>query len=406
MILKKTAQFALTACLLLMVTAVAIPNPQEKQYKDRAEYDVITKVYGEADPATKITLLNEWVQKYPETDYHEERTRLYLDSYQKTGQTAEAVAAAKELIGKVPDDFTAHYVITLSSPYLGNADEETVNDGITAAKAVLEGVDKQFAAKPDAIAQAAWDNAKTQAQTSAHLTIGWGKMQQKDNTAAEEAFSKVLSIDPSRGQVSYWLGQVVLAQQDAAKYDLAFFSFARAALYDGPNAMPAEGRTQVLDYVQTLVRKNYGDQAYDVYWPKIEAMARSGALATERIELKSTEELQFEQDQKSRKENPGLWVFKDLKATLLGPTGDSTWSELRGKLTPKMDLFVVSATPPERPASINLASEAGGRTEVIVTLENRRRTGVRTGSKLTIDGVASGLTKEPFRLTLNDGHTF
>ena len=404
MILKKAAQFALTTCLLLMVAAIAIPNPQEKNYKDRAEYDVITKVYGEADPAKKLALLDEWTEKYPETDYHVERASFYLDSYQKTGQTVEAVEAAKKLLTKVPDSFTAHYVITLSSPYLGKADNQTVNDGIDAANAVLKLVDQQFANKPETVAQAAWDNAKQQAVASSHLTIGWGRMQQKDNSAAEKAFREVLSIDQSRGQVSYWLGQVVLAQQDAAKYDQAFISFARAALYDGPNSMPAEGRTQVLEYVQNLLKSNYGDEAFDLYWPKIEEMAKAGALPSERIELKSSEELQFEADQKSRKENPLLWVFKDLKTGLLEQ--DAMWGNLNGKLTPKMRLYVVSASPPERPATINLTSEPGGSTEVVLNLENRLRSGLRTGSMVTIDGVASGLSKSPFRLTLTDGHTF
>ncbi|MCY4535531.1 MAG: tetratricopeptide repeat protein [Bryobacterales bacterium] len=403
MILKKAAHFALTTCLLLMVAALAVPNPQEKNYKDPAEYDLIVKVYGEADPARKLALLDEWTEKYPETDYHVERARFYLDSYQKTSQNAQAVKAAKTLLTKVPDDFSAHYVIMLLSPYLGKADEQTVNDGVDAANAVLKLVDQQFANKPDTIAQAAWDDAKQQTVASSHLTIGWGRMQQKDNTAAEKAFREVLSIDPSRGQVSYWLGQVVLAQQDAAKYDQAFISFARAALYDGPNSMPAEGRTPVLEHVQNLLKSTYGDEAYELYWPKIEEMAKAGALPTARIELKTDEVLQYEADQKSRQENPMLWTFKDLKASLLGSTGDKTWADLNGKLTPKMRLFVVSASPPERPATINLTSEQGGRTEVVLNLENRSRTGFRTGSMLTIDGVASGLSKSPFRLTLTDG---
>ena len=406
MILKKSAQLALTACLLLLVAAIAIPNPQQKNYKDRAEYDLIAKVYGEADPSNKLTLLDEWAEKYPETDYDVERIRFYLDSYQKTGRTAEAVEAAKQLLGKVPEEFTAHYVITLSSPYLGKADQQTLNDGIKAANAVLALADKQFANKPEAVAQEAWDNAKQQALVSAHLTIGWGRMQQKDNVAAEKSFREVLSIDPSRGQVSYWLGQVVLAQQDASKYDMAFMSFARAALYDGQNAMPAEDRKQVLEYVQKLLLGNYGQAAYDLYWPKFEAMAKAEALPSARIELKSTEELQYEADAKSRKENPELWVFKDLKTRLLEPGGDAIWSDLNGKLTPKMRLYVVSASPPERPATINLASEPGGAIEVVLNLENRLRSGLRTGSMLRIDGVASGLRKDPFRLTLIDGHTF
>ncbi len=404
--LRQATQSALAACLLLMVATVAVPNPQKKEYKDRAEYDIISKVYAEADSTKKLALLDEWKQKYPETDYHLERTRFYLDSYQKTGKTAEAVEAAKELLAKVPGDFTANYVITLFSPNLGTGDAQIVADSTKAAKALLQALPAQFGTKPDTVAQDAWDNARQQAEAAAHQTIGWGQMQNKDNAGAEVSLGKVLGIDPSRGQVSYWLGQVVLAQNDASKYDIAFFAFARAALYDGPGAMTAEGRAQVLEYVQNLLKKNYGDESFELYWPRFEEMAKASALPTERIELKSTDQLKFEAEQKSRKENPLLWRFKDLRTALVGPDGATTWGRLNGALSPRMRLYVVSAAPPERPATINLTSEPGGSTEVVLNLENRRRTGVRRGTMLTVEGVAAGLRREPFRLTLNDGKTF
>lgn len=405
MSLRHVSQIALGLCLLLMVAAVAIPNPQEKQYKDRAEYDLITKVYGEGNPANKLALLDEWKQKYPETDYNLERLQFYLDSYQKTGKTAEAVDVAKDLLEVIPGNFAANYAITLFTPYLGRADEGTVDDGMGAAQELLEIIPTQFGTKPDTVAQEAWDNARNQAVAAAHLTVGWGQMQKKENSQAEESFGKVLEIDPSRGQVSYWLGQVVLAQNDVAKYDVAFFNFARAALYDGPNAMPAEGRTQVLEYVQTMLKKNYGDKSFELYWPKFEEMARASAIASERIELKSAQQLEFEAEQASRKENPLLWVFKDLRTALTGSNGDSTWGNLNGALTPRMRLYVVSATPPERPGTINFSSEPGGSVELVLNLENRRRTGVRSGTMLTFEGVADRLVRSPFRLTLNDGKT-
>ncbi len=405
MSLTNTTRFALATCLLLMVVAVAVPNPQKKEYKDRAEYDIITKVYAEADPARKLALLGEWSEKYPETDYHLERSRFYLDSYQKTGSMPEAIGAAKELLGKVPGDFTANYVITLFSPNLGKADTATTEDAMIAARELLDALPKQFGTKPQSVAQADWDSARTQAEAAAYQTIGWSQMQRKENPAAEESFRRVLKLDPSRGQVSYWLGQVVLAQNDASKYDVAFSSLARAALYDGPNAMTGEGREQVLEYVQTLLKKNYGEESFDVYWPKFESMARAGALPSERIELKSSEQLKFEAEQKARKENPLLWVYKDLKTALTGAQRDATWAKLNGALTPKLRMYVISATPPERPATINFSSEPGGGVEVVLNLENRRRTGVRAGTMLTFEGVAAGLTREPFRLTLNDGKT-
>lgn len=401
--LRNATRTALALCLLLMVAAVAIPNPQEKQYKDRAEYDLITKVYGEQNPASKIVLLDEWKEKYPETDYNLERLQFYLDSYQKTSKTAEAVDVAKELLAVVPGNFAANYAITLFTPYLGRADDGTIGDGIKAANELLGVIPTQFGTKPDTVAQDAWDNARSQAEVAAHLTIGWGQMQRKQNSDAEASFNKVLQLDPSRGQVSYWQGQVILGQNDAEKYDVAFFHFARAAIYDGPNAMAPEGRTQVLDYVQNMLKKNYGENSFNVYWPRFEEMAGASALPAERIELKSDQQLDFEAEQKSRKENPLLWTFKDLKKALTGPQGGTTWGNLNGALSPKMRLYVVSATPPERPGTINFSSEPGGSVEVVLNLENRRRTGVRSGTMLTFEGVAAGLRASPFRLTLNDG---
>ncbi len=404
--LRKITPLAVTTCLLVMVAAVAVPYPQEKKYKDRGEYDVLSKVYAEADPAKKLALLDQWSEKYPETDYHVERTQFYLDSYQKTNQNEKAVETAKELLGKMPGNFTANYAITLLSPYLGKSDAGTLDTAAKAAQDLLAGMDKQFAAKPDNVPQEAWDNARKQAEALAHKTTGWAAMQKKDNLTAEKSFTQSLKIDQTQAQVSYWLGDVVLKQKDVGKNDLAMFAFTRAAVYDGPNAMPAEGRAQIEDYVKNLLEGYAGETGLNEYWPRLEAMAKTSAFPTEDLNFKSKAELAFDAEQKARADDPLLYKYIDLKTALTGANGDSIWGDLQGKLTPKMNLYVVSASPPERPATINLTSKPGSPVEVVLNLENRRRTGVRSGSKLTIDGVAASLTKAPFKLVLNDGHTF
>lgn len=404
--LRKITPLAVTTCLLVMVAAVAVPYPQEKKYKDRGEYDVLSKVYAEADPAKKLALLDQWSEKYPETDYHVERTQFYLDSYQKTNQSEKAVGTAKELLGKMPGNFTANYAITLLSPYLGKSDAGTLDTAAKAAQELLAGMDKQFAAKPDNVPQEAWDNARKQAEALAHKTTGWAAMQKKDNLTAEKSFTQSLKIDPTQAQVSYWLGDVVLKQKDVEKNDLAMFAFTRAAVYDGPNAMPAEGRAQIADYVKNLLEGYAGETGLNEYWPRLENMAKTSAFPTEDLNFKSKAELAFDAEQKARADDPLLYKYIDLKTALTGANGDTVWGDLRGKLTPKMNLYVVSASPPERPATINLTSKPGSPVEVVLNLENRRRTGVRSGSKLTIDGVAASLTKAPFKLVLNDGHTF
>ena len=225
-------------------------------------------------------------------------------------------------------------------------------------------------------------------------------MQRKQNVEAEKEFTSVLKLNPASAQVSYWLAQVVLAQANPKKNSLAIFSFARAATYDGPGALAPEGRQKVDSYLTQLYTKFAGTQEG---LAELKSQAKVSTFPPTGLGIKSSAVRKFEHQQKMRKEHPLRYVFIDLKANLRGPNGDAIWGDLNGKLTPEMRLIVVGSEPPERPKTVRLTSTERGRTEVVLNLENRLRSGLRTGSELKFEGVAAALTKEPFRLTLNYG---
>lgn len=405
--LKRFTHIALAASLLLLVTGAALPSPQEKAQKtpkDQQEYELINQAFKETDPAKKIQLLQQWKDKYPETAFSVERVQQFMAAYQATNQGAKAIASAKELLKLNPGDFSAYVTITTTTPSLGKTDAATLGDGESAAAALIKtGLAQRFQAanKPATVSDAQWNDAKKQIEGSAHQTLGWIAMQRKDHKGAEAEFKKVLGLNPSSGQVSYWLGSVVLAQRDPKKNTLAMFSFARAAVYDGPGALAPDGRTQVDEYLGK-VYESYAGTTDGL--EELKAMAKSSPLPPAGMaDIESAAVRKFKADQKSRAENPKRWIFLDLKAGLLGAQGDSIWSDLKGKLTPETRLFVVSAVPAARPQTINLSSEKGGAIEVVLKLENRLRQGVGSGREVSFEGVAVALTKSPFRLTLNDG---
>ena len=406
MMLRRITHAALAGSLLLLVTAAALPSPQEKaekRAKDTQEYELINKTFEETNPATKLQLLDQWKEKYPTTDYDEERMRLYMAAYQGTNQGAKAVETAKEILEKIEGDFGANFTITSLTPFLGKSDAASYDDGVNAAKALLGGgIDKQFAAaqKPAQVSQAQWDGAKKQAQTSAHQTTGWVAMQRKQNVDAEKEFTSVLKLNPASAQVSYWLAQVVLAQAKPDKNSLAIFSFARAATYDGAGALPPEGRQKVDEYLTQLYTKFVGTEEG---LAELKAQAKASAFPPAGLEIKSAAVRKFEHEKKMRAEHPLRYRFIDIKANLQGSNGDAIWGDLNGKLTPEMRLIVVGSEPAERPRTIRLTSTEGGGTELVLNLENRLRSGLRSGSELKFEGVATAMTKEPFRLTLNDG---
>jgi tetratricopeptide (TPR) repeat protein len=408
--LRKLTYAGLAGCLLLLVTSAAIPSPQEakaaedkKAPKDQQEYELISKAFDpKTPPPDKLKYLDEWKQKYPETAYEVDRLRVYVASYQQTSQGRKAVDASKELLAKVPGDFSALYTIASQTPFLENTAEADWAEGEKAGQALLGGgIEKQFEGtnKPANVTQEQWDNAKAQTIGTVHQTLGWIAMQRGDHVKAEQAFVKSIQANPNSGQVSYWLGQEVLAQADPDKNELALFSFARAATYDGPGSLPPQGRQQLNDYLIKVYTKYTGtEEGLD----KLKAMAANSALPPDDLEIESAEVRRFKEDQARRKADPLLYTFIDLKNTLLSPKGDATWGNLRGKLTPQMRLYVVSADS-ARPTTINLSSKRGGPIEVVLDLENRLRSAPAPGSKVKFEGVASSLAKSPFRLGLTDG---
>ena len=407
MMLKKITHAVLAVSLILLVTAAAAPSPQEKQEKrpkDQQEYEMINKAFGTAPSAALLEVLDQWKAKYAETAYDIERIRLYMASYQAANQGDKAVATAKELLGKVPGDFSGNFTIASLTPFLGKTDAGTFGDGVKASKDLLgSGIAKQFAVanKPAQVSQAQWDDAKKQAQVSAHQTLGWVAMQRKDNKGAESELKQTLGLNGNLGQVSYWLGQVTLAQADPNKNTLAMYSFARAAVHEGTGALPPEGRKQVGDYIKQLYEKFAG--SLDGYDGLLAAAKNSALPPPDFPEIKDAATQKAEADLAFSKNYPLRYQFVMLKENLQSAAGDATWGNLKGKLTPKFRLFVVSATPARAPNKLTLTSSKGGAAQVTLNLENRMRAAPGKGTAVAFEGVATTLTKRPFMLVLNDG---
>ncbi len=412
--LRRFAPLTLSAVVSMCICAVALPQQggeqakkemteEEKNERARQEYALIKPLYEQPamDPAKRLQILDEWKEKFPETDHAEHRLRFYLDGYQKTGQNGKAVGTAKRILAVVPGDFSANATISSLAPNLRKTDAQTLADSAAASNALLNGgIEKYFANKPAQVPQATWDKTRKQVEISARQTLGWVAMHKKDNVAAEREFTKVLASSPQSALASFWLGQVVMAQGNPDKNELAMFSLARAVAYEGPGALPSDFRLKQAEELKMRWVKFTGTEEG---LAEMKELAKNQPFPPADLEIKSASQRKFEAEQRHRKQNPKLYVFIDLKKTLRGPGGDSTWSQLRGKLTPEMRLYVISATPASRPKTINLSSKRGGAVEVVLTLENRLRSAVGAGRQVTIEGVAVSLTKSPFRLTLNEG---
>jgi len=369
---------------------------QQKQWKDRAEYDLFEAARKEPDPKKKLDALNTWKQKYPATDYEEERLLMFTQTYQQLGDAAHMYDSALALLQKNPNNIQGLYFITTLTTSMADTSPAKLANGEKYAKALLEAVGTLK--KPENMAQEAWNKELDALRVVAHMTLGWVAMQRKNYAAAEEEFRQVLKMNPNNGQASYWLATVIIAQRNPDKQSEAFFHFARAGHYTGEGAMPEAGRKQVAEYLNKIYVSFHGD---DSGLTDLIAMAQKSAFPPPGLKIKSKEEIAFEREEELKKKDPELALWLNLKKLLTAPDGEQYFANsMRNTKVTGLRGYLVSATPPDRPNTLVLAlSERGGRGEVTVVLDQPFRYSAPRGTPLRFEGVAKSFTKEPFMLT-------
>ena len=158
-------------------TAPSSSAPQ-KNWKDRAEYDLFDAITKDSNPKTKLEKLQQWVKQYPQTDYVNERKTLLLATYFQVGMAKEAVEVAKQVLADDPNNFSALFItVSFTQALAGqNPTPDVLDQGEKAAKALLANMDKV----PPNFTEETWKTQKAQIEALGHTTLGWIAMQKKN----------------------------------------------------------------------------------------------------------------------------------------------------------------------------------------------------------------------------------
>jgi len=379
------------------------PAQKQKQVKDKGEYDLYTAVTKETDLNKRLTLLNQWKEKYPETDFKQERLQYFLTTYQALGQPAKMIDTAKEILALDPKDIQGLYWITFLSPSMGNNSPDALDLANKAANGLLA------AEKPATTKDEDWQTAKKNFDALAYKCLGWVATVKKDNAEADKDFKKSLEINPNAGDVSYLLGQAVLARSIAEKkpelQSESIYDFARAAAYDGPGAMTPQGRQQVDAYLTKVYKTLHGD---DSGLADLKAQAKANALPPPDFHIKTAMEMAAEKEEELKKTNPELALWLSVKGQLLGPDGQTYFdSSMKGTGLPKLKGWLVKANPPVRSKEL-LVSMDGKDQAANATLKLTDADGKPAalagkpdlGGEISFEGaVPDSFTKEPLMVT-------
>src|SRR5262249_37810263 len=191
------------------VSGVLAQAPQKK-VKDQAEYDLYTNSTKETDPNKRLTYLNSWKEKYPDSDFKAERGLIFLTTYQQLNQPAKMIDAAKDILAVNPNDVNALMWLAYFGPSVPNP---PTADSLAAGEKAAQGLLNPT--KPEGVKDEQWTPLKADLVALGHNSLAMIALQRKQPEAAEQEFGKALEastnppcqskipVCPMPGQVSY-----------------------------------------------------------------------------------------------------------------------------------------------------------------------------------------------------------
>ena len=398
----------------------------QKNYKDRGEYDLFSKITQTQDPKARLDLLNQWQDKYPQTDFAQERLQYFVATLSQLAPTDPAsrqklLDKCKELLALDPKNFQAMYFTAVWGPPVGAASPsaDLQSQVQSAAQGVIDNASTAFdpGKKPPNVTEADFTKAKNQALGVAHNALAWVASTKKDNTTAENEYKASLQANPDQGQVSYQYGKLLQEDKsvpDDQKYPTVLFEYARAAEYTGPGQVPAASQAQIMDYFKKVYAQYHGGTDGE---DQLLSQAKTSALPPEGFAIGSAAKAaqgEAEKLQARINSDPAFKIWYAIKQSLTGDQGEQFFnSNVKETDVPGgaegvkgFSGTIISIDPPDHPTKVVLGVEDP--TKPDATLEFSQPLAataldkIKVGEKLEFSGVADSYTKDPYMLTFKD----
>jgi hypothetical protein len=367
-------------------------------WTDRNEYDLVLKIRVEASPQKQLELLNQWKQKYPQSEMRQVRRELFLAAYQASGDVVHMFETAREMLGEEPNNFVGVYWSALLLPEIKDNKPETLDVGEKAARQLQAGLDTYFAPsqKPEGVADADWQKQKSAAGLLALRAIGWVAWQRGDFAAAESSFTAYLNQEPKSAELASWLGYVLAYQNKAIP---AAWQLARASSMHDEGALPEVWRRQVDELVDRLYTTYHGDSdGLD----KLKTASAASPFPPADFQVESADAIkQRKAEEALTQADPELAAWLRIFKQLSGPDAEKYFLEsMKPSPLPMLRGTVIRCTPAGKPSEVLLGLTSATAEEVVLKVSAPFANSAEPGTQIHFQGTADTFTKDPFRLTV------
>jgi tetratricopeptide (TPR) repeat protein len=327
-----------------------------------------------------MDLLNQWEQKYPDSQWKCQRILTEADTLSKI-----ALAGTKQ-----------------------GAPAADVDAAQKAAQTLADNLDKYFAPenKPENVTDDQWKQAKTGYGAQAWFAQANIAASKKDNATAEADYRKVLQIDPNSATASYSLGRLLYADQKIPLMPEALYEIARSLAVTGPEALPAAQQKQIETFLEKAYTGYHGDTSG---LDDVKKAAAQGPLPPDGFAIKSVVDIEKEKEGDAAAfaaQHPDIALWRQIRDALTASDGDTYFQTIKDAEVPpqtadaKFKMFaakvVSQPSPAELVVTVDPASPVGDAT---LQFESPLKGTIEQGTEIHFKGVVSSYTKEPYMLT-------
>jgi len=241
-ILALAAIVVLTACCMQARAGSTLEQAQASRPKaTRAEYDAFQAAAAEKNPQQKVTLLDGFVAKYPNSEYlpyvYDDYWKTYvaLKQWTKVIEYLDKLLALPE-VGAGPKleyyyrrAATFEYAYNAKSPDLADASTKARDSALAGLKALNE------FQKPAQATEEQWNTFKKTYTTQFYNTAASASFYLKDYKAAADDYHSALEAEPQQPVDDYRMGIADL-QETPPQFIAGFWALARAIDLKVPDA--------------------------------------------------------------------------------------------------------------------------------------------------------------------------
>ena len=421
-----------------LVCVLACAAETQKKVKDQGEYDIYNQAIKDAaDPAKQIADLDTWNQKYPDSEYKDDRVYLYMQACLKMNppQPAKVLEYGGQLMSKdldaifngpaagqlagLPIKLTmlnVLYSVAFNAAGLPDPTADQLALGDKAAHQLLEFAPKYFTPenRPASQTDAAWNAARSDvvgkakaAMIAIALKPGLAAQAKKDCPGQESASAKALADYPDSGAAAYQLGSalIICDRTNPEKVSQALWEFARALSLDpAKSGLEAKDLPGIEAYLKKIYISVHGaeDGLDQLKW-----QAAAAATPPAGFRIKTATEIAAEKEAEFKEKYPQLAMWMGIKGQLADINGEQYFQgQLKDTAVPKLKGALVDAKPACHPRELLVAvplpdAQKLYPAEITLKLDKPMAGKPDPDAEFQWEGVPAAFTKDPFMLTMD-----